>query len=216
MTKQETLRRIHEIGLVAVLRGLSPELTIKMVDALVEGGVQAVEITYSTPSAAHVVTALDKQYGEHIVLGMGTLTELAQVDEARAAGAQFLVTPHCDPMLARALVVTGLPAMIGALTPTEVELAHHLGSDVVKIFPASLVGPGYLKSLRGPFPHIPTMPTGGVSADNVGEWFAAGAFAVAAGSELCPTGWAKEGRFSDITQRAKEFCEAVRQARRRE
>lgn len=213
MTKQETLARIRDLGLVAVIRGPSAELTLKMVEALVAGGVLGIEITYSTPNAANVVKTLGEQYGDRIVLGMGTLTELAQIEQAQAAGARFLVTPHCEPRLARAIIATGLPAMIGALTPTEVELAHRLGSDVVKIFPASLVGPAYLKSLRGPFPHIPLMPTGGVNAANVAEWFEAGAFAVGAGSELCPAHWAKEGRLADITQRATEFSEAARRAR---
>lgn len=91
--------------------------------------------------------------------------------------------------------------------------AHKLGADVIKIFPGSLVGPSYLKVLRGPFPNIKMMPTGGVSIDNVGDWFAAGTIAVGAGSELCPTAWAKEGRFDDIVHRAKEFTKAVKAAR---
>lgn len=105
--------------------------------------------------------------------------------------------------------------MVGALTPTEVEQAHRLGSDVVKIFPGSLVGPAYIKALKGPFPAIPMMPTGGVSIENVGEWFSAGVVAVGAGSELCPPQWAKEGRFAEITQRASAFCAAVARARKK-
>ncbi len=213
MRKEETLKRISDIGLLAVLRGPSPELTLKMVEALVVGGIVGIEITYSTPDAANVVKVLDEQYGDRILIGMGTVTQKAQIEEALASGARFVVSPHCDPALAQGMVGSGLPTMIGALTPTEVELAHRLGADVVKIFPASLVGPSYLKSLQGPFPYIPTMPSGGVSVENVAEWFAAGAFAVGAGSELCPTRWVKEGRFAEITQRAKEFSEAVMQAR---
>lgn len=213
MNKAEILKRIRDIGLLAVLRGPSPELTLRMVDALVAGGVSGIEITYSTPDAAQVVMTLSERYGDRIVLGMGTITKHAQVEEAQTAGAQFLVSPHCEPTLARLMVGSGLPAMIGALTPSEVELAYRLGADVVKIFPASLGGPGYLKSLQGPFPAIPTMPSGGVNRENVKEWFAVGSFAVGAGSELCPVNWAKEGRFAEITQRAREFGEAVKQAR---
>ena len=205
MSKQDILSRIREVGLLAVLRGPSPELTLKMVEALVTGGVSGIEVTYTTPNAVEVVRALDKRYGEQILLGLGTLTKPQQAAEAQAAGAHFLVSPHCEPNLARAMVATGLAVMIGALTPTEVEQAYRLGADIVKIFPGSLVGPGYLRSLRGPFPHIPTMPTGGVSVDNVGEWFSAGAVAVGAGSQLCPSDWAKEGRFDAITRRAREF-----------
>jgi 2-dehydro-3-deoxyphosphogluconate aldolase/(4S)-4-hydroxy-2-oxoglutarate aldolase len=213
MNKSETLARIEAIGLLAVIRGPGKDLTLQMVEALVEGGVTGIEITYTTPNAAEVVAALDERFGEKIVLGMGTLTQPVQAQEAQAAGARFLVSPHTEATLAQAMVATGLPVMTGAITPTEVVLADSLGADVIKIFPGSLVGPGYLKALRGPFPGLKLMPTGGVSRDNVADWFAAGAVAVGAGSELCPTAWAKEGRFADITARAADFVGAVAAAR---
>jgi 2-dehydro-3-deoxyphosphogluconate aldolase/(4S)-4-hydroxy-2-oxoglutarate aldolase len=209
---QATLDRIRQTGLLAVIRGPSADLTVKMVAALIAGGVSGIEITYSTPNAAEVVAALDREYGDSILLGMGTLLEPRQAAEAQAAGARFLVSPHCDAELAHAMGATGLPYMLGGLTPTEVMRAHRLGSSIVKLFPGALGGPAYLKALRGPFPHIPIMPTGGVSADNVAEWLAAGAFAVGAGSELCPPAWAKEGRFDAITERARAFVDAVRAA----
>lgn len=211
--KIATLERLHKIGLIAVIRGPSLELTLKMVEALVAGGVQGIEITYTTPNALQVVKTLDQTFGERIVLGMGTLTEPAQAQEAAQAGARFLVSPICAAELGSAMVATGMPVMIGALTPTEIYQAHRLGSDVVKIFPGAIVGPAYIKALKGPFPQIEMMPTGGVSAANVGEWFAAGVFGVGAGSELCPTAWAKDGRFTDIIQRAAEFVKAVQVAR---
>lgn len=215
MDKQQTLKKILDLGLVAVIRGPSPELTLKMVEALVAGGVQGIEITYTTPDAENVVRLLDQRFGEVITLGMGTLTRPEQAESAKAAGATFLVSPHCEPELGRVMVGSGLVAMIGALTPTEVAQAYGLGCDIVKIFPGSLVGPAYIKALKGPFPKIPMMPTGGVSVENVAEWFAAGVVAVGAGSELCPPQWAKEGRFAEITQRASEFCAAVTRARGR-
>lgn len=213
MDRTATLARVKELGLLAVLRGPSPELTLAMVDALVAGGVLGIEITYSTPNAPEVVAELDRKYGDAILLGMGTLTEAEHVALAQDAGARFLVSPHCEPALAGLMTATGLPVMLGALTPTEVMQAHRLGAHIVKIFPGSLGGPDYLKSLRGPFPHISMMPTGGVSAANVAGWFAAGAVAVGAGSELCPPAWAKAGRFDDITARAREFVAAVAAAR---
>jgi 2-dehydro-3-deoxyphosphogluconate aldolase/(4S)-4-hydroxy-2-oxoglutarate aldolase len=211
--KENTLARLHEVGLVAVIRGPSPDLTLKMVEALIAGGVQGIEITYSTPNAPQVVRSLDQAFGDQIVLGMGTLTEPTQAQEALEAGARFLVSPICEAGLGQAMIATGLPVMIGAMTPSEVYQAYRLGSDVVKIFPGSVVGPAYIKALKGPFPFIEMMPTGGVSATNVGEWFAAGVFGVGAGSELCPTAWAKEGRFADITHRAAEFVQAVQKAK---
>jgi 2-dehydro-3-deoxyphosphogluconate aldolase / (4S)-4-hydroxy-2-oxoglutarate aldolase len=213
MDKLQILERIKKIGLLAVIRGPSVELTLKMVDALVAGGVNGIEITYSTPKAPQVVSELNNKYGDEILLGMGTLTEVNQPEEAKAAGASFLVSPICLPDLINAMVSSGLLVMAGALTPTEVFQAHQLGADIVKIFPGSLVGPSYLKALKGPFPNIATMPTGGVSKDNIREWFSAGAIAVGAGSELCPPDLAKAGKFLEITNIAGNFRFAVDAAR---
>ena len=211
--KDQTLTNIHEAGILAVIRGPSPELTIKIVAALVEGGVQGIEITFTTPDALEVVSSLHREFGEDIILGMGTLTRPEQAAAAKSAGAVFLVSPHTEEKLAAAMVASGLAVMMGALTPSEVMMARNLGSDVVKLFPGSLGGPAYLKSLRGPFPDIPLMPTGGVSRDNLREWFAAGAFAVGAGSNLCPKDLAISGEFMKITQIAKEYITAVKEAR---
>jgi 2-dehydro-3-deoxyphosphogluconate aldolase/(4S)-4-hydroxy-2-oxoglutarate aldolase len=213
MDKQAVLKQLQSLGLVAVLRGPSPELTVQMVDALVAGGVYAIEITYSTPKAAEVVRILADKYGDKIMLGMGTLTEPAQAQEALGAGARFIVSPVVYPGLAQAMTATGLATMMGAFTPSEVFAAYKAGSDVVKIFPGSLAGPSYVKALKGPFPYIPMMPTGGVNAGNVGEWFAAGVFGVGAGSELCPPNLAKEGKFAEISVKASDFVKAVAAAR---
>jgi 2-dehydro-3-deoxyphosphogluconate aldolase/(4S)-4-hydroxy-2-oxoglutarate aldolase len=111
------------------------------------------------------------------------------------------------------MVDSGLLTMAGALTPTEVFQAYNMGVDVIKIFPGSLGGPAYIKALKGPFPYIPMMPTGGVSAGNVAEWFATGVVAVGAGSELCPPQLAKEGKFEEISKRASDFVQVVNSAR---
>ncbi len=213
MNKTEMLEKVKELGLLAVIRGPSAELTVKMVEALVAGGVLGIEITYSTPNAEEVVRTLSKMFGSRIVLGMGTLTKPEQTLSAKEAGANFLVSPVCEPVLVKSMVDSGLLTMAGALTPTEVLQAYNLGSDVVKIFPGSLGGPAYVKALKGPFPYIPMMPTGGVSASNVAEWFATGVVAVGAGSELCPPQLAKEGKFDEITKRAAEFVQVVKSAR---
>ncbi len=213
MSKLDVLERIKTLGLLAVIRGPAPELTIKMVEALVAGGVVGIEITYSTPNAEEVVKELGRKYGDDILLGMGTLTRPEQVETARSAGASFLVSPICEPVLVRAMVGSGLVVMAGALTPTEIYQAYILGSDVIKIFPGSLTGPAYIKAIKGPFPYIPVMPTGGVSESNVKEWFASGVVAVGAGSELCPPALAKEGKFNEITQRAAAFVQIIHEAR---
>lgn len=213
MSKETVLERIAELGAIAVIRGPSETLTLQMVEALVAGSITAIEITYSTPNAESVVAALTRRFGDAVLLGMGTLTAPHQAAAAQAAGAQFLVSPVCEPDLIAAMTATGLATMAGALTPTEVLRAYRLGSDVVKVFPGSLAGPAYIKALKGPFPYIPLMPTGGVSVDNVGEWFAAGVVAVGAGSELCPPQLARDGKFDEITARAAAFARRVAEVR---
>jgi 2-dehydro-3-deoxyphosphogluconate aldolase/(4S)-4-hydroxy-2-oxoglutarate aldolase len=213
MNKQEMLEKIKELGLLAVIRGPSAELTVQMVEALIKGGVLGIEITYSTPDAENVVKTLSSKFGSKIVLGMGTLTKTDQAESAKAAGANFLVSPICEPALVKSMVASGLLTMAGALTPTEVFQAYSLGTDVVKVFPGSLGGPSYVKALKGPFPYIPMMPTGGVSAANVADWFKAGVVAVGAGSELCPPDLAKAGKFEEITQKAADFVAVIKSSR---
>ena len=210
MHKDKVLEKVSQLGLLAVIRGPSPDLTLKMVGALVAGGVMGIEITYSTPNAEEVVRNLSKKFGGQILLGMGTLTKPEQALSAKEAGASFLVSPVCEPTLLKSMVESGLLCMAGAFTPTEVLQAYNLGSDVVKVFPGSLGGPAYIKALKGPFPYIPMMPTGGVSAANVADWFAVG---VGAGSKLCPPKLASEGKFDEISKQAAEFVQVVKSAR---
>ena len=213
MNKTEMLEKVKELGLLAVIRGPSAGLTVQMVEALINGGVLGIEITYSTPDAESVVKTLSEKFGDRIVLGMGTLTKTDQAESAKAAGANFLVSPICEPALVKSMVASGLLTMAGALTPTEVFQAYTLGTDVVKIFPGSLGGPAYVKALKGPFPYIPMMPTGGVSASNAADWFKAGVVAVGAGSELCPPDLAKAGKFDEITQKAADFVAVIKSSR---
>jgi 2-dehydro-3-deoxyphosphogluconate aldolase/(4S)-4-hydroxy-2-oxoglutarate aldolase len=213
MNKAEVLEKVKELGLLAVIRGPSAELTVQMVEALIKGGVLGIEITYSTPNAEEVVKSLSGKYGDKIVLGMGTLTKTEQAVTAKAAGASFLVSPICEPTLVNSMVASGLLTMAGALTPTEVFQAYSLGTDVVKVFPGSLGGPSYVKALKGPFPYIPMMPTGGVSAANAADWFKAGVVAVGAGSELCPPDLAKAGKFDEITKKAADFVAVIKASR---
>ena len=213
MDKKQVVEKVKELGLLAVIRGPSPELTLKMVEALVAGGVVGIEITYSTPDAEGVVRKLADKFGDQILLGMGTVTEPDQVARAKAAGAQYLVSPVCDPDLIKAMVASGLAVMAGCLTPTEIFQSYKLGADVIKIFPGSLTGPSYIKAVHGPLPQIPMMPTGGVSAENVKDWFKAGAIAVGAGSNLCPPDLAKAGKFDEITKISADFVQVIRDAR---
>jgi 2-dehydro-3-deoxyphosphogluconate aldolase/(4S)-4-hydroxy-2-oxoglutarate aldolase len=211
--KQAILKRIADLGLLAVLRAPDPAGARRAVDALVEAGVLGIEITYSTPDAASVIADVKHSYGDEVLVGAGTLITRAQVAGAAEAGASYLVSPGLDDEVVASMQATSLPAMAGVLTPTEVMRGVWLGVDVLKLFPGSLGGPTYLRSLRGPFPDVPFMPTGGVSADNVGDWLAAGAIAVGAGSELASAGDISSGDFAGIREKGRRFLVAIREAR---
>ena len=214
MDKKLVFEKVKELGLLAVLRGPSEEKTVRAVDALVAGGVKGIEITFSTPNAQDVVSALVKKYGDEILVGMGTLTQPEHIRMALDNGAKFIVSPMFDPSLTEDFVKSGLLSMVGCFTPSEVFQAYKLGADVIKIFPGQLAGPKYIKDLKGPFPDIPVMPTGGVNKDNVAEWFNVGVVAVGAGSSLCPKNLVMEENYAKITEVARAFVDEVNACRR--
>lgn len=205
----DPLEPVRRSGVLAVLRAPSARVAVSAAEALIRGGVTGIEITYSTPDAAAAIRELAAPGRGDVVVGAGTITDPAQADEAARAGAAFLVSPGTRPHLVAAMRDTGRVVMAGALTPTEVMLALELQADVVKVFPAALGGPAYLRALRGPFPQAPLMPTGGVSAENLTEWFRAGAIAVGAGGELCPSADLAAGRFDEIERRGRAFAAAL-------
>ncbi|RNE67242.1 bifunctional 4-hydroxy-2-oxoglutarate aldolase/2-dehydro-3-deoxy-phosphogluconate aldolase [Cryobacterium tepidiphilum] len=190
---------------LAVMRAPSADSALRAADALIAGGITGLEITYSTPDAPGVIRALADRYSDEIYLGAGTVTTPDQAKQAADAGAAFLVSPGTRRDLVAAMKDTGLVVMTGALTPSEVMAATEFEVDVVKIFPASLGGPGYLRSLRGPFPDVPLMPTGGVTPDNIDEWFAAGAIAVGAGSDLVSAADLAADRYDEVERKARLF-----------
>ena len=204
---------LRAAGVVAVLRAPSAVTAVRAVDALVAGGVTGIEITYSTPDAAAAISEVDRRHGTSIYLGAGTVLSEQQARESVDAGARFLVSPGTDAALTAAMINTGATVLAGALTPSEVMAAQRSGAHVIKLFPASLGGPGYLRSLRGPFPDLAFVPTGGVNLDNLVEWFAAGAVAVGAGGELCPAGFMASARWEEIAAIAASFAAALTRAR---
>ncbi|WP_460800961.1 bifunctional 4-hydroxy-2-oxoglutarate aldolase/2-dehydro-3-deoxy-phosphogluconate aldolase [Microbacterium sp. GXF6406] len=209
----DRLARVRKTGVLAVLRAPSPEIALDTAEAIIRGGIPGIEVTYSTPDAPAVIRELIARHGDAAVIGAGTVTTIEQAEAAADAGAEFLVSPGTLPDLTRAMIDTGRTVMTGAMTPTEVMTALTLGVDVVKIFPASLGGPGYLGALRGPFPDAPLMPTGGVSPENLADWFAAGAVAVGAGGDLANTASIRASDWDDITRRAARFADALTAAR---
>ena len=212
MDRGRTLEKVGELGLLAVVRGQSRAAALEVVATLVKGGVLGIEITFTTPDAERVMEDLRDEYGERILLGAGTIEEPVQVEQAVASGATFLVSPGCDPDLVSLMLETGLAVMPGILTPTELMLARRLGVETFKLFPGSVGGPAYLKALRGPFPGAVLIPTGGVSQENVHDWFAAGAFAVGAGGALAPAAIKDDRHREEVVERARSFAAAAREA----
>jgi len=189
---------LRHVGVVAIIRGRSADEAVAMGEALIQGGVLGVEVTYSTPGCCDAIRRLASNAPKEAAIGVGTVLTTAQLDDAVAAGATYIVSPHTDEVLINHAKRLGIPSLPGAITPTEVVRAWQLGATVIKLFPGSLVGPDYLKALRAPLPQIPIMPTGGVSLDNVHEWFAAGAVAVGMGGNLA------KGTPAEITAAARQ------------
>lgn len=207
------LAGLQAAGVLAVLRAPSYAAAVSAVDALVAGGVTGIEITYSTPDATAAIAEVARRHGDQVYLGAGTVLTEEQAREAVDAGATFLVSPGTDADLVAAMRATGAAVFTGALTPSEVMAALRLGIDAVKVFPAMLGGPAYLRALRGPFPDVPFLPTGGVTPANLADWLAAGAVAVGAGSELCPTSAMTQGRWDEVRDAARSFIRALQSAR---
>lgn len=203
------LEQLRTAAVIAVLRAPDAAGALRAVDALVAGGVTGIEVTYSTPDAPAVIETLAGRYGDRIVLGAGTVRTPAEATAAVDAGATYLVSPGSTDELAEAMLRTGATVLLGALTPSEVMAVSGLGAHAVKIFPASLGGPAYLRALRAPFPELAFVPTGSVRPDNIGEWLDAGAVAAGAGGELCSAKDIATGRFDRITEHATRFTAAV-------
>ncbi|MEU6198584.1 bifunctional 4-hydroxy-2-oxoglutarate aldolase/2-dehydro-3-deoxy-phosphogluconate aldolase [Streptomyces sp. NPDC047061] len=173
-------------GCVAVLRSRSAADAVTTAHALVEAGIRGIELTFTVPDVLTAVDRLRAELPDDVLVGLGTVTRPEQVKDAVAAGARFLVSPGTDAGLGRALADSQVPFLAGALTPSEVMAAIAYGPAAVKLFPASAVGPSYLRALRGPFPEVPVVPTGGIGPDNAADWIGAGAVAVGAGGSLAP------------------------------
>lgn len=175
--------------------------------ALAEGGIRTVELTFTTPGVLDHLAAAAAVPG--VVLGAGTVLTADQARAAIDAGARFLVTPGLRPAVADVAAGAGIPFVLGAFTPTEVATALDLGATAVKIFPAGRLGPEYLTDLRGPYPGVELLPSGGISADNAAAFLAAGAAAVCAGTSVVPPATVAAGTWSEITRRARTFASAL-------
>lgn len=210
--KAEIISLLTNPGIIAVVRAQKPEQVLPLSEALIAGGVMAIEITTTTPNAIEAIREACASVGERVLIGVGTVLDKATCSAAIEAGAEFIVTPVCRPEFVPLALAAGRAIMLGAYTPTEAQAAYEAGADFIKIFPADSLGPGYIKAIRAPLPHLRIVPTGGVDVQNVGEFLKAGCAALGVGSSLVSARILEEADWPQLTRRAKEFVEAARKA----
>ena len=213
MQKREVVRRIADSGVIPVVRARTQDAALRVIEALVEGGIDVVEVTMTVPKATAVLEELSKRFGGNVVLGAGTVLDAETARACLLSGAAFLVSPIADEALVRCGRTYGAPVLAGALTPTEIVSAWRAGADLIKVFPCSAMGgPSYVNALKGPLPQVDLVPTGGVSLDNVGAFLRAGALAVGAGTDLVDPR-APAGEEGGVRERARRYRDAVLEAR---
>ena len=207
------LARLGELGAVLVVRCETEDEALHGIRAVVAGGITAVEITFTLPGATAVIRRVKHELGDGVLLGAGTVLTPEEAEDAVDAGARYLIAPNTDEKVIGAAKRLGAVIIPGAFTPTEIVRAWDLGADAIKVFPASVGGPPYIRALRAPLPHIPLIPTGGVDERTVGEFFRAGAFAVGVGGALFDRKRLQAKDYAGMTEVAKRFMEALRAAR---
>jgi 2-dehydro-3-deoxyphosphogluconate aldolase/(4S)-4-hydroxy-2-oxoglutarate aldolase len=212
-SRAETVAALETCGVVAVIRLKDAGALRAVVDALATGGVRALEVTMTVPGAIELIRDIAPSLPPEVVLGAGTILDAETAQAAIEAGARFVVSPVFREEVLRVCHRLEVAAMPGCFTPTEILEAWEAGADIVKVFPATALGPGYLRDLRGPFPQLRLMPTGGVSLANAGEWIRAGAVAIGVGTALVDAEAVAARRFDEITERARQFVAAVAAAR---
>lgn len=212
-SKAKIISDIQFLGVVAVIRAEQPAQVAPVCDALIKGGVSILEITMTVPDAVNVMKEVIKNFGQHAIVGMGSVLDAAMARAALEGGAEFVVSPITKVEVVAAARAAQRVCMLGAYTPTEAQLAHTSGADFVKIFPADNLGPGYLKALRAPMPHLKMVPTGGVTLENAAEFIRAGAAALGVGSSLIAKDLVREAHWAELTRLAGEYARIVREAK---
>lgn len=204
MKRYNILQQMINSGVVAVVRANSPEKATKIVDAIIDGGIKSIELTYSVPQANEVIKELkDKYKDKGIIIGAGTVLEPISARLAIIAGAQFIVSPCFDKEVAKLCNLYQVPYIPGVLTPSEVKVALEYGSEVIKLFPGDISGAKMIKDLKGPFPDLNILPSGGVNVDNIADWIKSGATMVSAGTSLSAP--AEKDDFNQVSINAKTF-----------
>jgi len=209
------VRDIEDAGVIAVIRLASGAQLRAVTEALIEGGVRALEVTMTVPRAVSLIEELVSLLPSDVLVGAGTVLDPETASDVIRAGAKFVVSPVFRRSLIERCHRFEIPVMPGCFTPTEILDAWEAGSDLVKVFPATALGPGYVKDVRGPLPQVRLVPTGGVTKENAGDWIRAGAVAIGVGTALVDRAAVDEQRFDAITANARHFVNAVQHARGR-
>jgi 2-dehydro-3-deoxyphosphogluconate aldolase / (4S)-4-hydroxy-2-oxoglutarate aldolase len=212
-SKSEIVEWLLDPGIIAVVRAQRPEQVLPLSEALLAGGVRAIEITTTTPNAIAAIAQAQTELGNRGLFGIGTVLDVATCRAALEAGAEFVVSPIGLRELVPLTQAAGKPVMLGAYTPTEAQAVHESGADFVKIFPAETLGPAYIKALRAPLPHLRIVPTGGVEPNNVADFLKAGCVALGAGGSLVSATILEKADWPELTRRAAAFVAAARSAR---
>ena len=205
MSREADVQRVLETGLVAIIRADDGEKLARVAEAVYEGGIDVIEVTFTVPRVLEIISEVDKRIGDKILLGAGTVLDPETARSAMLAGAEFIVAPNTNLEVIRMCRRYDKVIMPGAFTPTEVVTAWEAGADFVKVFPADVGGPPYLKALKGPLPQVRLLPTGGVNLNTMAEFFAAGAEAVGLGSALVEKSAINAGDFARIRDLAADY-----------
>lgn len=215
MTREEIIQRIYDKKIIAIVRGLSNEYMPKAAQAMYDGGIELLEVTFqqSAPetwqNTAEAVRMLNREMGGRMLIGTGTVTTMEQVEMAYAAGAKYIISPNVNREVIRRTRELGMVSLPGAMTPTEIAEAYEFGADFVKLFPAGNLGPYYVKAVRAPLSNIPMLAVGGINEKNIAEFMNVGIAGVGVGGNLVNKNWIENGELDKITALAKEYVRAL-------
>ena len=212
MSRAEIVKEIKNNGIVAIIRTKHPDKLIKIAEAIFEGGVKFIEITMTVPNALKMIEKVRKSVSNKIILGVGSVLDPDTAQKAIDAGAQFVVSPVFKKEIIDKAHKNNVPAMPGTFTPTEMFNAHQYGADVIKVFPADILGMKFFKGVKAPMPDLNLMPTGGVNLDNAGDWIKAGACAVGIGTALLDVKAIEENNYKKLTENARRINDSIKSA----
>lgn len=212
-SRAEIISKLVDPGIVAIIRTDRPEQVIPVTEALLAGGIVAVEITLTVPNALEAIRQTVQRFGQQAVIGAGTVLNAQAAQAVIDAGAEYVVTPITRVEIVTVAHAADRPVMLGAYTPTEAQTAHEAGADFIKLFPADKLGPAYIKALRAPLPHLRIVPTGGVDLNTAADFLRAGCAALGVGSALVSADLVKRSDWAELTRRSRAFVEIARSVR---